>query len=209
MKRWLRLAAACVCMLTAVLPSSAELTLPPDVMQYATEGINGVYSLDFDTAQKNIERVFRDYPDHPFAHFGNAMIAWSRYEYEYELSDDRQRKVFEQILDDSIAGIKRWMKQYPNDPNAYMGIGALYGLRALFTMRNRSWITAYFSGRKAIKNLEKSLELDPTYYDAYFGLGIYQYYAGTLPSVIKILAKIVAIKGDPDEGVVQLILARQ
>ena len=209
MKRFLRLAAACVLMLSAVLPSSAELTLPPDVMYYATEGINGVYSLDFDTAQKNIEKVFADYPDHPFAHFGNAMIAWSRYEYEYELSDDRQRKVFEQILDDSIAGIKRWIKKYPDDPNAYMGIGALYGLRAMFTMRNRSWITAYFSGRKAIKNLEKSLELDPTYYDAYFGLGIYQYYAGTLPSVIKILAKIVAIKGDPDEGVAQLNLARQ
>ena len=208
MKRLFRLAAACLWALTAV-PASAELTLPPDVMQHATEGINGVYSLDFDTAQKNIEWVFAHYPDHPFAHFGNAMIAWSRYEYEYELSDDRQRKVFEQILDDSIDGIKRWMKQNPNDTNAYMGIGALYGLRAMFSMRNRSWVTAYFSGRKAIKNLEKSLELDPTYYDAYFGLGIYQYYAGTLPSVIKILAKIVAIKGDPDEGVKQLNLSRE
>ena len=208
MKRLLRLAAACLWALTAV-PASAELTLPPDVMQHATEGINGVYSLDFDTAQKNIEWVFAHYPDHPFAHFGNAMIAWSRYEYEYELSDDRQRKVFEQILDDSIDGIKRWMKQNPDDTNAYMGIGALYGLRAMFSMRNRSWVTAYFSGRKAIKNLEKSLELDPTYYDAYFGLGIYQYYAGTLPSVIKILAKIVAIKGDPDEGVKQLNVSRE
>ena len=208
MKRLFRLAAACLWALTAV-PASAELTLPPDVMQHATEGINGVYSLDFDTAQKNIEWVFAHYPDHPFAHFGNAMIAWSRYEYEYELSDDRQRKVFEQILDDSIDGIKRWMKQNPNDTNAYMGIGALYGLRAMFSMRNRSWVTAYFSGRKAIKNLETALELDPTYYDAYFGLGIYQYYAGTLPSVIKILAKIVAIKGDPDEGVKQLNLSRE
>ena len=172
MKKLIHWAAAGLLMLAAALPASSELTLPPDVMQYATEGINGVYSLDFDTAQKNIERVFKDYPDHPFAHFGNAMIAWSRYEYEYELSDDRQRKVFEQILDESIAGIKRWIKQYPEDPNAYMGIGALYGLRAMFTMRNRSWVTAYFSGRKAINRLEKSLELDPTYYDAYFGLGI-------------------------------------
>lgn len=209
MKRFFCLATASVLLLASFLPAAAELTLPPDVMQYATEGINGVYSLDFDTAQTNIEKVFSEYPDHPFAHFGNAMIAWSRYEYEYELSDDRQREVFEQILDDAITGIKRWIKQYPDDPNGYMGIGALYGLRAMFSMRNRSWITAYFSGRKAIKNLEKSLELDPTYYDAYFGLGIYQYYAGTLPSIIKILAKIVAIKGDPDEGVAQLNLARK
>ncbi|MBR4591610.1 MAG: hypothetical protein IKO35_00180 [Elusimicrobiaceae bacterium] len=205
----LRILAALAGLLFCMLPARAEIKLPPDVMQYATEGINGVYSLDFATAQKNIQRVFSEYPDHPFAHFGNAMIAWSRYEYEFETSDDKQRQVFEKILDDSIAGIKRWIKQNPNDPNGYMGIGALYGLRAMFSMRTRSWVTAYFSGRRAIKNLERSLALDPSYYDAFFGLGIYQYFAGTLPSVIKILAKIVAIKGDPDTGVKQLNLARE
>lgn len=209
MKKSLSLVAAFLFALVWGLPARAEIKLPPDVMQYASEGINGVYSLDFDTAQANIQKVFDLYPDHPFAHFGNAMIAWSRYEYEYETSDDKQRRVFEKTLDDSIDGIKRWIKKNPQDPNAYMGVGALQGLRAMFNMRNRGWITAYFSGRKAIGNLEKSLKLDPTYYDAYFGLGIYQYYAGTLPGVIKVLAKIVAIKGDPDEGVKQLNLARE
>lgn len=81
MKRLVCLAAALCLFVSGALPSArAEITLPPDVMEHATEGINGVYSLDFDTAQKNIELVFQDYPDHPFAHFGNAMIAWSRYE---------------------------------------------------------------------------------------------------------------------------------
>lgn len=194
---------------TASLPAHGEITLPPDVMHHATVGINGVYNLDFNTAQENIQQVFTLYPDHPFAHFGNAMIAWARYEYEFETSDDKQRKVFEGILDDSISGIKRWIKKNPKDSNGYMGIGALYGLRALFNMRNRNWVTAYFAGKSAIKNLEKSLELDPTYYDAYFGLGVYQYFAGTLPSVIKVLAKIVAIAGDPKKGVSYLNLARE
>lgn len=209
MPKWGKFFLALWLTLSAVVPLRAEIKLPPDVMLHASQGINGVYSLDYPTAQKNIQEVFDVYPDHPFAHFGNAMIAWSRYEYEFETSDDKQRKVFEKILDDSIAGIKRWLKNNPDDPNAYMGLGALYGLRALFSMRNRNWVIAYFSGRRAINNLEKSLELDPSYYDAFFGLGIYQYFAGTLPTVIKVLAKIVAIKGDPDEGVRQLNLARQ
>jgi tetratricopeptide (TPR) repeat protein len=209
MRKFLCLLTAVGLLAAAVLPAQAEIQLPSDVMHYATVGINGVYSLDFQTANENIQKVFDAYPDHPFGHFGNAMVAWARYEYEFETSDENQRKVFEKILDDSIDGIKRWIKQNPEDPNGYMGIGALYGLRAMFSMRNRSWITAYFSGRKAIKNLEKSMALDPTYYDAFFGLGVYQYYAGTLPSVIKVLAKIVAIKGDPDEGVTQLNIARE
>ena len=209
MRRWGRVLLAVLWLVCSTGPSRAEVKLPPDIMVYATEGVNGVYSLDFAAAQQSIQRVFDEVPDHPFAHLGNAMIAWSRYEYEFETSDDKQRKVFEKILDHSVKGAERFKKKNPNDPNAYMGIGALYGLRALFAMRNRNWVTAYFSGRKAIKNLEVALELDPTYYDAYFGLGIYQYFAGTLPSVVKVLAKIVAIQGDPDQGVAQLHLARE
>ncbi len=209
MRKWRKLVLALWLGAGLCLPLQAEIKLPPDVMEHATQGINGVYSLDYPTAQYHIQQVFDSYPDHPFAHFGNAMIAWSRYEYEFETSDDKQRVIFENILNESIAGIKRWLKNNPDDPNAYMGIGALYGLRAMFSMRNRSWITAYFSGRRAISNLERALRLDPSYYDAYFGLGIYQYFAGTLPNVIKILAKIVAIKGKPAEGVRQLNIARE
>jgi len=208
-RQGLRLVLA-VCLLAGNSPfTRAEINLPPDIMVYASEGLNGVYSLDFPTAEKNIQLVFDQYPDHPFGHFGRAMIAWARYEYEFETSDEAQRKVFENILDESISGTRRWLKKHPDDANAYMGLGALNGLRAMFSMRTRRWVTAYFSGRKAIKNLERSLELDPTYYDAYFGLGIYQYFAGTLPTVIKVLAKIVAIKGNPEEGVKDLNLARE
>ena len=81
MRRWIAGWMALCLLLGSVLPARAEIKLPPDLMAYATEGINGVYSLDFPTAEKNIQRVFAAYPDHPFAHFGNAMIAWSRYEY--------------------------------------------------------------------------------------------------------------------------------
>ena len=209
MKRLSLLGSVIVLIAGLIFPAQAEIKLPENIVGPVTVGINGVYSLDFATAHESIQQVFSLYPDHPFGHFGNAMIAWARYEYEFETSDDKQRQVFEKTLDDSIDGIKRWLKQNPQDPNAYMGVGALYGLRAMFAMRNRNWITSYFSGRKAIKNLEKALELDPTYYDAFFGLGIYQYYAGTLPNVIKILAKIVAIKGDPDKGVDFLNLSRE
>ena len=110
---------AWACMAT---PIFAEIKLPPEVYAQAREGINGVYSLDFDVAEQNIQKVFAAYPDHPFAHFGNAMIAWSRYEYEFEKSDEKQQKVFEQILDDSISGIKRWLKKTRRTPTVIWGL---------------------------------------------------------------------------------------
>lgn len=63
MKRLVCLAAALCLFVSGALPSArAEITLPPDVMEHATEGINGVYSLDFDTAQKILNSFFRTIP---------------------------------------------------------------------------------------------------------------------------------------------------
>ena len=59
------LAAVCFLASAAFSPVRAEIQLPADIMQAATEGINGVYSLDFATAEKNIAFVFEQYPDHP------------------------------------------------------------------------------------------------------------------------------------------------
>ena len=33
--------------------------------------------------------------------------------------------------------------------------------------------------KEAEEHIQKSLKLDPSYYDAYFGLGIYEYFAGS------------------------------
>jgi len=70
------------------------------------------------------------------------------------------------------------------------------------------WIRAYFDGKKAISNTRKSLKVDPEMYDAYLGLGMYEYYAGTLPGVIKILARLF-LSGDAAQGVKYLELCRE
>ena len=59
MRKLLHVLAAAFFLLTATwAPARAELSLPPDVMHHATVGINGVYNLDYDTAQEHIAWVF-------------------------------------------------------------------------------------------------------------------------------------------------------
>jgi len=184
-----------------------EKQLQADVLKYGGAGIEAVYNLDFAAAQKNIDIAFEKYPNHPYAHFGNMLIAWGRYEYVYEKSSDEQKKIFEDVLAKSIDGINQWLKTHPDDPVAFMSLGGAYGIKSLFAMDNKSWISAYFSGRKGIGYMRDALAADPHFYDAYFGLGMYEYYAGTLPSVVKLLAKIVAVKGDQKKGVRYLTTA--
>jgi tetratricopeptide (TPR) repeat protein len=55
--------------------------------------------------------------------------------------------------------------------------------------------------------MNKATKLDPQMYDAYLGEGVYQYYAGTLPSVVKVLAKLL-ISGNADKGIEYLNLVK-
>lgn len=180
----------CICFfLTAVLCNG--FTMPPDYMQKAQSGVEAIYNLDFKTAEENINYILEKSPNYPIALFGKTMIEWARFEYEFEKSNPIQTEVFEKTISSSIEGIKDWLKA--NEPSAqdYLALGGIYGVKARFDLANRKYIRAYFAGKKGIKHMNKAAKLSPEMYDAYLGEAIYQYYAGTLPAVVKALAKLV------------------
>lgn len=170
---------------------SNSFTMSPEYMQKATDGVAAIYNLDFKTAEENIDYILQKDPNYPIALFGKTMIEWARFEYEFEKSNPEQTKVFEKAILTSIDGIKSWLKEHEGVAQDYLALGGVYGVKARFELANRKYIKAYFSGKKGIKYMNKAAKLSPEMYDAYLGEAIYQYYAGTLPAVVKVLAKLV------------------
>ena len=160
-------------------------------MQKAQSGVEAIYNLDFDTANENINYILQKDPNYPIALFGITMIEWARFEYEFEKSNPEQTKIFEKAISDSLDGIKEWLKEHEGVAQDYLALGGIYGVKARFELANRKYVKAYFSGKKGIKYMNKAAKLSPEMYDAYLGEAIYQYYAGTLPAVVKVLAKLV------------------
>jgi len=181
--------------------------IDPSILARADKGVNAIYNLDLATARAELSALLKDYPNYPLGLFGQVMIEWSRYEYEFEKSNPEQAKVFENMINTSIKGIETWLKQNGEQAQAYLALGGIYGVKARFLLANRNYVRAYFTGKKGLKYMNKATELDPKMYDAYLGKAIYEYYAGTLPTVVKILAKLV-ISGDADEGIKYLNLIK-
>ena len=182
-------------------------TMSPEYMQKAQSGVQAIYNLDFRTAEENINYILKKDPDYPIALFGKTMIEWARFEYEFEKSNPVQTVIFEQTIATSINGIKEWLKQNPGVAQDYLALGGIYGVKARFELANRKYIKAYFSGKKGIKYMNKAAKLSPQMYDAYLGEAIYQYYAGTLPAVVKVLAKLVG-SADAQKGIDYLNLIK-
>ena len=71
----------------------------------------------------------------------------------------------------------------------------------------KSWLTAYIDGRRAYRNAGKAVALDPALYDAYLGIGAFDYYVATLSGFVRALAFTGG--GDKAQGLAKLRLAAE
>ena len=208
-----KLLPAVVCVALVLTPAlRAAVTspepMPEELRLLSKKGIDGIYAVDIPEAKKDFELAVQKYPDNPFPHFGIAMTKWAELEYLEDESNPKLAEEYGTLTDHAIEVAKVWIKKHPADGNAYMCLGGMYGLRARLAVMQHRWITAYFDGKKAISNTRKALKTDPQVYDAYLGLGMYEYYAGTLSGVIKILAKFF-LSGDAKQGVEYIKLCKE
>lgn len=171
-----------------------------EIMNLAYEGMEYIYKVRPDKAKSIFETLIKKYPEHPFGHFGLSMSKWAELEYLKEQSSPQLYDEYQKLNENAIKYGEEWVKKNPLDANAYMCLGGAYGLAARLYVTKHSWIKAYINGKKAVKNMKKSLEIDPQLYDAYLGLGLWEYSAGTLPSVVRFLAKLL-VRGDAEKGI--------
>jgi tetratricopeptide (TPR) repeat protein len=87
-------------------------------------------------------------------------------------------------------------------------MGSAYGLKGRWYAVQRHWFKAYTNGNKGRKLLNKAVKVNPEFYDAYLGLGIFDYFADTLPGVLKIPA-LLFISGDKVRGIAEVRLAQK
>jgi len=179
-----------------------------EVMDLAYEGIEYIYKVKPDKAKEKFEELIKKYPEHPFGNFGLAMSKWASLEYLEEESSPKLYDEYHNLTQKAINIGKNWVLKNPQDANAYMCLGGTYGLLARLYVVQHKWLKAYFVGKKAVSNMKKALQIDPELYDAYLGLGLWEYSAGTLPSVIKFLASFL-IRGDAQKGIEYLKLCAQ
>ncbi|MCX7905659.1 MAG: tetratricopeptide repeat protein [Elusimicrobiales bacterium] len=171
-----------------------------EIMELSLKGIEYIYLVKPFEARKMFDELINKYPTHPFGYFGLAMSKWAEFEYLDEQSSPKLDEEYHLLSKKAIEIGEAWVKKNPTDAQARMCLGGIYGLLARLYVTQHRWIKAYFTGKKAIYNMKKSLELDPNLYDAYLGLGLWEYSADTLGGVIKILASFL-IRGDATKGI--------
>jgi hypothetical protein len=110
----------------------------------------------------------------------------------------------------AVAASEAWTKRELQSAEAWFYLAGSYAPLIQWRVLRSQRLSAARDGRKAKEALEHSLQLDPTLDDAYFGIGLYHYYADVVPAAAKILRFLLLLPGgDRAQGLREMLQARQ
>ena len=116
---------------------------------------------------------------------------------------------FSAAVERAIRTTSAWTARAPDDPEAWFYHGGAYAARVQFRVLRNEKLSAARDGKRIKEALERAVALDPGLEDAYFGIGMYKYYADVAPAAAKILRFLLLLPGgDRKEGLEEMLRAR-
>lgn len=160
--------------------------------------------MEFDAALQAAQIVIDMAPDSPAGYYYRAAIHW---QWRLVARDPQQRAALLQRLQEDMRRTLDVAQKLPaaRAAEAAFYLGAAYGTQARVSVVEKQYFKALGAAKKGGAYLQRCVELDPTWHDAYLGLGVYHYFLARVPGFVRGLAQwLVGLEGNRDRGLQEL-----
>jgi hypothetical protein len=195
---------ACVACATLVWARSATAALteaPRLAAAYDT-----ILNARFDQVDVQLKQTCPPAPEGACQTLGVVSLWWQI------LIDPESRALDRRFTDSAattIAANEAWTRREPQRAEAWFYLAGAYAPRVEWRVLRGERLAAARDGKRIKDALERALQLDPTLGDAYFGIGLYHYYADVAPAAAKILRWLLLLPGgDRTTGLREMLRAR-
>ena len=184
-------------------------SITPEMDKLLMEGVDAIYQMDFSAADKAAEKAIALDPEFPHPYLGQAANDLIRFSYGSEQSDPKLVKSFEGKIGNTIKVAERWLKKNdPKNPDVLLVLGCAHGIAGRMAIVRRQWLKAFTHGRASMKSVRAAVKHEPELWDAYLGLGMFDYYVDTIPRFAGWLAKIM-LGGDRMRGIEEVKISAE
>jgi tetratricopeptide (TPR) repeat protein len=176
------------------------------VHELTLRGIDQLYGLEWEQAEKTFNDVIRMAPQDPRGYFFKAMIHY----WDFNLT--KNRKAFEEFFrlsEQVIAICDKELEKDSKNTLATFYLGGIYGFRGVIYQRDGSLWKAAWDGRKGYSLLKEATTIKPDLYDAQMGFGLFSYLVGKIPKSYRWILSVLGISGDVEGGLAALRLAAE
>src|SRR5262245_60386685 len=180
----------------------------PALLEPAQRTLDLIYNMEFDEALRAAQHLIDLAPTHPAGYFFRAATYWQR---RLITQEPRQRAMLLAQFQESTRRARELAERLPaaQAAEAAFYLGAVYGMQARMHFVEQQYIRALQAAKQGVTYLQQCVARAPDWYDAYAGLGTYQYVLSRVPGVWRsIVQQLIGITGDRDKGLQALEQAR-
>ena len=153
---------------------------------------DAILSARFDDARLQLARACPPAP-------GPACDALREVALWWEIQQDLSNRTLDTRMDAAasagLASATRWTEREPNRGEAWFYLAGAHAPLAQWRILRGERLAAARDGKRVKDALERALALDPGLQDAWFGIGLYHYYADVAPAALKMLRFLLLLPG--------------
>jgi tetratricopeptide (TPR) repeat protein len=166
-----------------------------------------VLAARFNEAAETLDRACPPAPREACLDLAAALTWW-----RIQLDPDN-RALDDQFQEQARAAIdaaEHWTDRDAGSAEAWFYLAGAYGPLVEWRVLRGHRVAAARDGNRIRQALERALSLDPSLNDAYFGIGLYHYYAAVAPLAAKVLRWFLFLPGgDREQGLQEIVRARE
>src|SRR6266571_3807577 len=197
-------------LLTIVLgmaPQSGVVTHTA-LLEQSQRTLDLIYNMQFDEALHAAQGLIDLAPAHPAGYFCRAAVYW---QWRLIALDAQQRARLLAQFQEATQHARAMAEHLPEAQAAEAAfyLGAVYGMEARMHFVEQQYIRALLAAKQGSTYLQQCVTRAPDWYDAYAGLGTYQYVLSRVPGVWRgLVQQLIGIAGDREKGLQALEQAR-
>lgn len=184
-------------LIIVLLLFNAVLIGQSQVQVLIQQGLDQAYNMELNSAEKTFNKVLELRPNSPLGYYHIAQIHFWIY---LGSRDPGEYQVFLKFADMAQERAEKVIDKYPKDYQTKYLAGNLASFRAMAQATNNSSVDAFWSSKKAVNYYEETLELNPKFYNAYLGLGLFDYAMSFVPDFLKWAVNLTGLSSDKKRG---------
>ena len=194
----------------------AQGTGSPAVAQSAKVGLTGgaqvarAYDLIMDAQFADLpSRLSETCPPVPKEVCQLLAVVGTLWQIQLDPHNRSRDEAFQRQADFVIDVMEQWTRREPARAEAWFYLGGSIGARAQWRVLRGQTLAAARDGKRLKNALERALALDPAMEDAYFGIGLYHYYAAVAPTAARMMRWLLLLPGgNREQGLREMLSAR-
>lgn len=158
-----------------------------------------IFNENFADADNKINDLLKTHPNESKYHFLKSMLNYWK---TLVFADNKSME--DEFLKSIENSINLASHEYEKDKyNACSNfiLGAAYGYKGIYYMDHKSMFSAIKNASNGLDFINNSLKLNPSNIDCYYGLGIYNYNAGSANFLIRLILPIFFQSADKEKGI--------